>query len=751
MKTIDYACAATDRRAVEWAVERLDADEVETVTESGWASTYRLTGSDGTGYLKVVPPVQRASIRHMLAVAEAFPAHVPTVIAARADEGWLLTADHGGEPPDFDESDDDLLAVLRRYATIEAQSAGSPRLLAALERIDTTLVLDELLDFLSPASARPDTDAAGAGARVQADYFIGAADARRYASLLQARAGLLRAHLAGCADLPPTLSHGDLHRWNVAIRPDGDVVLFDWDEAAVGPAGLSLHGLFMGCASATLVLDRIARAQAPADSPDARALMAYVETLAEHGYATTERLLALLPGALCAGQIRFISRFGRYPGENDRADAGDTLRAKLSDLLDLCDWLASRDDRTAIASADDYEQRQEWPRAYRLVQDRLARAPEDLVLLNRFAALAYRLGDAATANEAYQASIDIDPDQPDALTGLARARLAHADVAGCAALVGRALASDPANAAALALRTRLDSMARARDIAATPAGLPRWAISEAEHAAGRLEPDTLALLAELFRTYGVVQIDNVFPPDRIARLQHAFAQTQSEYFEDIDHQGVLQVGDKRFMLTMALDEEFGTPDLVASDLLMPLMRTVLGKECILSAYTAVISLPGSQDQNIHKDHSELFEEDGWLLEHPAFAAQIIIPLLQLDATTGTTRMFKQSQRVPLRLASGLPHQDPEVPLGSCVLLDYSVAHLGIGNRSEHVRPILNLIYSRPWFRDCRNYHLQPPLRFAPGYLDDAPDAVHKLVAWWDLERQAAAQAAALEQPAGEAS
>ena len=92
-----------------------------------------------------------------------------------------------------------------------------------------------------------------------------------------------------------------------------------------------------------------------------------------------------------------------------------------------------------------------------------------------------------------------------------------------------------------------------------------------------------------------------------------------------------------------------------------------------------------------------------------------------------------------------------MPLGSCVLLDYSVAHLGIGNRSEHVRPILNLIYSRPWFRDCRNYHLQPPLRFAPGYLDDAPDAVHKLVAWWDLERQAAAQAAALEQPAGEAS
>jgi hypothetical protein len=41
--------------------------------------------------------------------------------------------------------------------------------------------------------------------------------------------------------------------------------------------------------------------------------------------------------------------------------------------------------------------------------------------------------------------------------------------------------------------------------------------------------------------------------------------------------------------------------------------------------------------------------------------------------------------------------------------------------------------------------MQPPLKFAPGYLDEAPDAVHKLVEWWALERQAAAQAAESEQ------
>jgi hypothetical protein len=58
MKTIDYDCAPAHRRAVEWALRQFDADRVETVSESGWASTYRLSGLVGTGYLKVVPPVQ---------------------------------------------------------------------------------------------------------------------------------------------------------------------------------------------------------------------------------------------------------------------------------------------------------------------------------------------------------------------------------------------------------------------------------------------------------------------------------------------------------------------------------------------------------------------------------------------------------------------------------------------------------------------------------------------------------------------
>ena len=184
-----------------------------------------------------------------------------------------------------------------------------------------------------------------------------------------------------------------------------------------------------------------------------------------------------------------------------------------------------------------------------------------------------------------------------------------------------------------------------------------------------------------------------------------------------------------------MDDVFGSPGVIASDMLLPLMKQILGDECILGAYTAVISLPGSEDQQLHKDHTPLFREKGWSLELPTFAAQIILPLVTMDETTGTTRCFKDTQGVTYEAAAELPSFDPVVPQGSCLLIDYSTAHRGLANRSDQVRPIMALAYSRPWFRDIWNYHLQPSMRFASSYFEDAPAEVRKLIAWREIERR----------------
>jgi len=56
-------------------------------------------------------------------------------------------------------------------------------------------------------------------------------------------------------------------------------------------------------------------------------------------------------------------------------------------------------------------------------------------------------------------------------------------------------------------------------------------------------------------------------------------------------------------------------------------------------------------------------------------------------------------------------QDPLVRKGSVLLVDYRLYHGGLANRSAGPRPILSLVFTRPWFRDVVNFSEQPPLRY----------------------------------------
>jgi hypothetical protein len=97
--------------------------------------------------------------------------------------------------------------------------------------------------------------------------------------------------------------------------------------------------------------------------------------------------------------------------------------------------------------------------------------------------------------------------------------------------------------------------------------------------------------------------------------------------------------------------------------------------------------------------------------------------------TGTTRFYKGTHLIPTEQAEASGAQDPVVPLGSCLLSDYRCAHRGRGNRSNQVRPILTLIFNRPWFRDFKNYGKQPPLRLNDGSYEKLPEDLQRLVDW----------------------
>ena len=130
------------------------------------------------------------------------------------------------------------------------------------------------------------------------------------------------------------------------------------------------------------------------------------------------------------------------------------------------------------------------------------------------------------------------------------------------------------------------------------------------------------------------------------------------------------------------------------------MQDALGAECILGSFGAITALPGAEDQHVHRDHPFLFQDEAIDTAMPAYAINVIIPLVGMDAGHGTTRVWPGSHRVWSEdKAKQLPSEDPVAPVGSCIIIDYRLLHAGTGNRSHQVRPILYVAFHRPWFKD----------------------------------------------------
>ena len=729
MLNIDPRWPASHTKALHWAAVKTAAETVEPIAHSGWSSTYCLVGPKGKAYLKLLPQVQRHQVAATVAVARRFRDTVPAIIDSQPEEGWLLVTDHQGIDAG---SADDYDKAAQAYGKLQGTALQDRRLLSHFDAVDLDRLWPNLREFLS----RPLVADTQPGEPVGGAYFMGPEDAARYLRLLERRAPRLEALIAKARSLPPTLDHGDLNDGNMAIRPNGRPVFIDWDDAFVGPAGMSLHSMFSGCVRPIMQLQRLKDGSAPSDEAGTKRLLAYLGGLESVGYADRATLLDGLPGAICAGVLRFVAHFGRFPGEHQRAAAGRTMRRRLSGLLDLCDWLATREPGTGLLDADDYERDQEWQRAMNLVQDALARTRQTPALLTRYGALALRRQDLDTAQEALTEALTLDPDHVDASLALARLHMARLDLGNAKAIVVEAQMHHPGSDAARVLRARIDEFERVRAAALEPGGLGRIRVTAEERRLGCLDPDTLALVVEQFERHGAVQLDEVFEPAFVARLQAHFEQKYGRHFHDGHHPNALRTGDKRYMLTLELDELFGDAELVASGLLMPFVRSMLGDDCIMTTYTAVISLPGAKDQLMHKDFAPLFDEKGWKFAIPCWSLQAIVPLVPLDETTGATAIWKGTQRMSeSRSRKQTDIHAPVVPLGSVLLIDYKTAHAGRANKSDHVRPIVCLAYARPWFRDSINHRKQAPLRFDRGYVVTAPKKVLDLVGWWsrDLE------------------
>jgi ectoine hydroxylase-related dioxygenase (phytanoyl-CoA dioxygenase family) len=234
----------------------------------------------------------------------------------------------------------------------------------------------------------------------------------------------------------------------------------------------------------------------------------------------------------------------------------------------------------------------------------------------------------------------------------------------------------------------------------------------------------------LYKHFGYLVLEDLFASHFIDQLNNYFSGKYAKYYEDRMYGDALRVGNRRHMVTVALEGKFNTPELYANTFVMPILYRLLHKDLILYSLGAVVSLPGAKLQHTHRDNYSLFEIDGLDNILPSYAITLGVPLIDMNDTTGTTRFYGTTHRRHGWLLSEQERQKgikPDIRKGSCVLFDYMVFHEGTPNNSDKVRPLIYNIYTRPWFRDIANYNKQKPLNISDEELLKIPDQYRYLL------------------------
>ena len=182
--------------------------------------------AEGDVYLKAVFPPFHAEPAISEALAGRFPRAVPRVLATEPAEGWLLV--------------DDVAAAWIGELPADEKPAALALGAAALVRLQREI--GEEVDAFVAAGA-PRRPLSGLAASLEAvlapDGVVGdraLEDVRRNRIVDATRTAVEHVERLG---LPTTLVHGDFHPGNAALR-DGEVVIIDWSDGAIGNPAIDL-------------------------------------------------------------------------------------------------------------------------------------------------------------------------------------------------------------------------------------------------------------------------------------------------------------------------------------------------------------------------------------------------------------------------------------------------------------------------------------------------------------------------------
>jgi hypothetical protein len=238
----------------------------------------------------------------------------------------------------------------------------------------------------------------------------------------------------------------------------------------------------------------------------------------------------------------------------------------------------------------------------------------------------------------------------------------------------------------------------------------------ADHAAGR------------FSDAGVLVLKNLLPPASMATLHAAYTAHYNDVTDHTTGPYIKKVGDKRLMISLPVADAFAASEIFANPVALSVVGALLGDDYIMGSYVAVTSMPGAEAQELHVDQEGLFGNPAFDSGVPPYSVTLVIPLVGLNPTTGSTRFYPGSHSNPNIAESG-NGTAPDLDAGDAILFDSRITHGGMANRSDTLRPILYCTYHRAWYRDVSNFRDMPPMLIDLDDLDRLDEDHRWLVSW----------------------
>ena len=266
---------------------------------------------------------------------------------------------------------------------------------------------------------------------------------------------------------------------------------------------------------------------------------------------------------------------------------------------------------------------------------------------------------------------------------------------------------------------------------------PDWivAVSTREIERGELTPDNDGRARVAMHEHGCVLLRGAFPPAIVEAMQREYV-SQFGALDLAGMQGmaakpppnrIIQVGGMRYDIALRMTGAFGRTEVFANRLLLKFLHPTLGVDMHLNSFTVVVSHPNATQQRSHRDYPHLFFEPGVGLDLTPHAVNVVVPLIDVDLETGPTGVWLGSHRWPGHAAKIENMTVAPLQRGDCMMLDYRTLHTGLPNASRQIRPIVYMVYARPWFFDNSNHISRIPLDMSIEQYNQLPASLRPLM------------------------